>query len=349
VPGFHLFRLPARVLFLIAFFVACLAGVGLDIVLAKASTTRSRQRVAAGRTLPPVGEYARGLATENHSGRVATVGRSIPSYGAAAPLRLQLVAGYDPFNLRHYQTYLDLLQSGGTLGNSPVVADWQPNWTDISQVSRFDMLAALNVDYLVAPAGAPVPSGEYRMVRSFENQPQFHFYEGLRTGPVRVYRNQRPLGRAFFVSDVVAAGDDRAAVTAVLNADFRATAVVEGASSGSVSIPNPGDRVDLILAAPGQLDLNARNVERRCLVVSEIWHPGWRARVDGRPTVLARVDMALQGMWLPAGEHRVEPSGADNRSSADRSDAVRRHRPDGLPASEWTRRSLASVENVPVG
>ncbi|MEZ5435297.1 MAG: YfhO family protein [Pseudomonadales bacterium] len=41
------------------------------------------------------------------------------------------------------------------------------------------------------------------------------------------------------------------------------------------------------------------------LVLSDTWHPSWRATVDGKPTYLGRVNEAFRGMVLPAGKHEV--------------------------------------------
>lgn len=42
------------------------------------------------------------------------------------------------------------------------------------------------------------------------------------------------------------------------------------------------------------------------LVVSEVFHPAWRATVDGRPADVVVVDDVLRGVAVPAGRHTVE-------------------------------------------
>ena len=42
------------------------------------------------------------------------------------------------------------------------------------------------------------------------------------------------------------------------------------------------------------------------LVLSEVYIPHWKVRVDGQPAPLLRVDYALQGVALPAGTHKIE-------------------------------------------
>jgi uncharacterized membrane protein YfhO len=40
-------------------------------------------------------------------------------------------------------------------------------------------------------------------------------------------------------------------------------------------------------------------------VISEVWHPGWRAWLDGRPWPLYRTNYALLGLVASAGEHHI--------------------------------------------
>ncbi len=42
------------------------------------------------------------------------------------------------------------------------------------------------------------------------------------------------------------------------------------------------------------------------LVVTDAWHPGWQAAVDGRTVPLHRVNYLQRGIWLERGNHRVE-------------------------------------------
>ena len=41
------------------------------------------------------------------------------------------------------------------------------------------------------------------------------------------------------------------------------------------------------------------------LVISDVWYPGWRARVDGNPTRLLRANYLFRAVRVPAGEHRI--------------------------------------------
>jgi hypothetical protein len=55
----------------------------------------------------------------------------------------------------------------------------------------------------------------------------------------------------------------------------------------------------------GHLALETVNSEPGFLVVSEIWHPGWKAEIDGAPAKIYQTDLALMGLYAPQGRHKV--------------------------------------------
>jgi hypothetical protein len=42
------------------------------------------------------------------------------------------------------------------------------------------------------------------------------------------------------------------------------------------------------------------------VAINQTWDPGWRAQLDGHPTPLIRTDLALAGVLVPPGTHRVD-------------------------------------------
>jgi uncharacterized membrane protein YfhO len=42
------------------------------------------------------------------------------------------------------------------------------------------------------------------------------------------------------------------------------------------------------------------------VVLTDVYYPGWKATVDGRPATIERVDYLLRGVLVPPGRHRVE-------------------------------------------
>jgi hypothetical protein len=56
---------------------------------------------------------------------------------------------------------------------------------------------------------------------------------------------------------------------------------------------------------PGRLRIWADCPSRQLLVVSERYHPGWQAELDGQPCALLRVNGDFMGCAVPPGKHRV--------------------------------------------
>jgi hypothetical protein len=85
--------------------------------------------------------------------------------------------------------------------------------------------------------------------------------------------------------------------------DPATTAIVT--SPLSLSCSPPGSAV-LKVDRPGRIVVNSRATGRQLLVISESYHPGWQARLDGRPTGLERVYGDFIGCVVPPGKSRVE-------------------------------------------
>jgi hypothetical protein len=318
VPAYGLFRMPARILFLTSFFGCCLAGIGLDQVLARVPA-KNRRVIAlllvAGVVLegslwarrylhtsdpirfPAAAPYTDALRVAEPV-RVAPLSPATPSYGSAAPLGLQLVTGYDPFIFRHYQTYMDLIRLGRVATNHSTA------WVNLDEIARWDLLDALNVGFVVSEAPLHLPPN-YTLVQAFQDQPQFRFYEGVVRGPVHVYRNKQRLQRAFFASSVKAVTSEDEMLAEVLHSNVTEQAVIFGGREGTSSA-GVDDRVEVRRAANGVIELTTQTTERRFLVISEIWHPGWYATIDGVSASLHRADIALLGLWVDPGTHDVD-------------------------------------------
>ena len=338
LPGFGLFRIPSRFLFLASFFGIVLAGVGLEEMLERARARPERRRLAAFlaaalvvlvaaegafyarrylRMAPvsdavPATDYERFFAADKDVYRIATVGRGAITYGWAASKGLQLVTGNDSFSYRSYDQYFEVMQWG------KVVHPFAGAWFDLARVSResspgrllirWDMLDALNVKYVVSREPLRLEDDRWRLAARLEGQPAFLVYRGMRRGDLWIYRNETFRARAFWGGETVPVSSDDADIVAGLQrTDLRKAALVCG--RGDALPPGSGahgDDVRVQSSAPGRLVLSATARAARYLVVSENWHPGWRARVDGRPVPLYRTDGALLGLAVPAGAHRVD-------------------------------------------
>jgi hypothetical protein len=248
----------------------------------------------------PRTHFADFLARDRSVFRVASVERESINYGWAAPLGLQLVTGYEPHNLRHYHEYLQLLQTGGI--------QWRERLdsVDLRSVTRWDLLDLLNVKYLVARTPVAVPPERFHVVARFADEPVFVPYHGFRSSPMLVYENRGYMARAMWAAEVVGADRETEALRLVRERRLGHVAVVQQAGLRGPVPASVGHPPTVTGAGHGRLSVATANGEPGFLVISEVWHPGWRARLDGTRVPLLRTNHALLGVWIPAGRHTLD-------------------------------------------
>ncbi|MBM3334242.1 YfhO family protein, partial [Candidatus Sumerlaeota bacterium] len=57
--------------------------------------------------------------------------------------------------------------------------------------------------------------------------------------------------------------------------------------------------------SPNEIELGVEAAEDAVVVISEAYHPDWKARLDGEPAAVVRANHALMGVCVPAGQHHV--------------------------------------------
>lgn len=182
------------------------------------------------------------------------------------------------------------LQDVNGVANPLALADVARYWENMgSRSSRlYDLL---NVRYVIAKKDVVLDWDKFTLA-----------FDG--DADLNVYENRRALPRAFVVGQTQADVSHEAAWTAIHAADFdpETTAVVEGAAAGGghgevTAISGGASRLTFAVNADGPV----------VLVVSQVWYPGWQARVDGQAwgTPL-RTDYIFQGIALEAGSHTIE-------------------------------------------
>jgi len=80
-----------------------------------------------------------------------------------------------------------------------------------------------------------------------------------------------------------------------------------GRQISDLAISDPvNSTVNVSRYEPNRIEIRTRNDRPGFLVLSEIYFRGWDALVDGQRTAVERVDHALRGIAVPAGEHQVD-------------------------------------------
>ena len=229
---------------------------------------------------------------------------SVPSY------RHKSVGGYSPAKLQRYQDLIDHYLTPeinaifSALGNATTFEEAQ------SLLPETPVLNALNTKYLIAG------------------------------GDIAPLVNERAFGNAWFVSDVVSAASPDEEIALLGSIDLRSSAVVAAADlslldsrlpvgagndvgggtdgeTGTSVTPDSDqasrDSIVMTVYSPNELRYHYSASAPRTAVFSEIYYPGWTARLDnGEALDLVRADWTLRAAALPAGYHdlvmRFEPA-----------------------------------------
>jgi hypothetical protein len=166
--------------------------------------------------------------------------------------------------------------------------------------SEFRLLDIANVRFLITPRLVEVPG--YTPV-----------FQGDR---VLVYENQGALPRAYLVGNVEVVGDDDAAGRLLAPGfPYRRSAIVPEPLPAGLQLKHDvaGDVAWLGLE-PGRMVQGRVNSQRlqvtadgpAMLVVSDNYHHGWHATVNGEPATLLRVNRTFRGVLVPEGSSVVE-------------------------------------------
>lgn len=116
-----------------------------------------------------------------------------------------------------------------------------------------------------------------------------------------IYENSEFLPRAFVVYETVE-DDDPLRLRTI---DVSRQALVERPIPELIGATGESTPAAVVSDAPRRVEIQATTARPGLLVVSDAFYPGWRATINGNPTEIHRVNLALRGVLLPSGEHTV--------------------------------------------
>lgn len=217
-----------------------------------------------------------------------------PPPQVAAAVGIRMVNGVEPLALANYAAFLGTAAGvpadGGYAVTLPPLREGEPDASMAlaDAVPSPWLLAALDVDIVVSqfPLGSP----------AFE---ELLHHDGER---LTVYRNRPDIGWPAVFQRVESVPDFDAALAWMRAGTLDQEAVV----TGGRSLFGPAGHVpaELVHLSPNRLLVTATGPG--LLVLSEVFHPGWQATVDGEPAEIVEANGVLRGVYLGEGIHRVE-------------------------------------------
>lgn len=195
------------------------------------------------------------------------------------------------------------LQDVGGIANPLMLDHWQAfrEATGGRDTRRYDLL---NVKYVIVRDGTPLPDGKFDLALDAP-------------GDLAVYRNLDFWPRAWIVHQARLASDPANALAQFQAEDFDPTStlilldqrdVLDTAAPYGPLPDSPPQGSQAAITRYGNHTIAATTdaAAPGFLVLSEVWYPGWRATVNGDPAPVLRVDGALRGVPIPAGQATVE-------------------------------------------
>ena len=150
----------------------------------------------------------------------------------------------------------------------------------------------LSAKYIVVPKGAqPGADGIW---------PVF-FEDAL----IDVHLNTNALPRVWLVYHTLPVDTLEAAYAHVFAADFEPAVTATVLHGPLLETPGTG-RIEVLAYGPNRAAFYVETSEPALLVLSDLLYPGWRATVDGEAASLYSTNGLFRGVFVPAGEHRVE-------------------------------------------
>jgi hypothetical protein len=289
-----------------------IALVGLPILAGHAWT--QRLRIAAWATLAtmavleslvlvpmfiaaaPVSELMKPTQTMDFLLQQSNLGRTYSTQGLiplaqAVSHGIETVDGQDAVQLRHYLIWLNQASGCDLTGYSlgvPTCAS-----------PEIDPTAYLRAQ----PNGKLLGIGHVQYVVTNHDLDQWSS-PIWRSDSEKIYENPETLPPAFVVPQVIEEGDDEAAMSLLKASDPSIVAVVpELPKNLQLRSEQPG-KARVVRRSSNEIEVEAEGPG--WLVVSEVWAPGWYARIDGSPNKVYRTDVAFLGLALPSGSHLIE-------------------------------------------
>lgn len=152
----------------------------------------------------------------------------------------------------------------------------------------------MGIQYIVA--GKTEPPGDTNfIVPVYNGDPQ-----------VDIYLNTRALPRALLLYQTQIVPDAAAAFTAIHQAGFdpARTVVLEGGAplAGAAGI----GRVDFAAYGLNRVALDVQTDRPAYVLLSDVYHPAWKAIVDGQAVPILAADYAFRAVRVEAGSHHIE-------------------------------------------
>ncbi len=235
--------------------------------------------------------------------------------GEGCPLALiyglETVGGYSPLDVRCFRDYLQFVSDDP----EPMRPFEDPyGWPILKRVPVRNkrLVDLLGVRYLLQPRdekdqpAGHIPAREpaWRLVFEDDHAQAYNFsMGGIRPlPPYQVWENTEAYPRAFMVPRAETLPEQPEWLDALKRTDFKQKVLLEGSPDEFADRPVEGTFRPAVVAdyTPNRVVLQ-EDGPAGWLVLTDVWFPGWKCAVNGRPTEIHRADFLFRGVAVPSG------------------------------------------------
>jgi hypothetical protein len=224
---------------------------------------------------------------------------------------LETVGGYSPLDVHRFRDYLQLIRDDPEPMRPLVGAYGEPVLKRIPARNK-RLVDLLGVRYLLQPRDVEdqpnghVPASEpaWRLVLEDDDAQAYNFTQGgIRPlPPYELWENPEAFPRAFVVPRAEPLPDRPQVLDAMKRTDFQQTVLLEDWRDEFAVTPADGS-----YRAANVWEYQPNRVEVReegpagWLVLTDVWFPGWKCTVNGKPTEIHRGDFLFRAVAVPSG------------------------------------------------
>jgi hypothetical protein len=221
------------------------------------------------------------------------------SYNAGTNYNIQTIGGYVPLLLSDYFKFID------NAVNASKNSSFPSNPTEIPIPNPYSpLIDFLSVKYILTEGNmGTVFKGNIKF-KEVMSEPAFHIYENLNMlEKYRLVSNIKTYPKGIDISQIPYLFSDK---------DLSKTVMIEQRQGNTPDFQLdckegdiPGD-VKIINFSANKIQLQANAKCNSILSTSEIYYPGWIAKVDGMETTIYKSNLAFRSIYMPSGIHTVE-------------------------------------------
>ncbi|KQC33702.1 membrane protein [Nonlabens sp. YIK11] len=127
---------------------------------------------------------------------------------------------------------------------------------------------------------------------------------------IQIQENEERLGPAWFVKEYATVKDANEEIQSLIYLNRDSVAIIQ---EDQKKLLNLGEldfgfngSIELIDYSPEKLTYKSKSSQPELAVFSEAYYPhGWKATIDGKEVPIAKVNYALRGLSVPAGDHEI--------------------------------------------